>query len=104
MVTYQRLCAGCHGASGRGDGPRAAEGLSRPVDLTTLAARHGGFDRLAVAAWIDGESRAAAHGDAELPVWADASLRVPAASTPLPARLQELLAYLEHLQGGDGVN
>lgn len=103
VVTYQRFCAGCHGASGLGDGPRAADGLLRPVDLTALAARDGGFDRRAVAAAIDGESRAASHGAAELPVWGDASLRVPAGDAPLPTALDELLAYLEHLQSRDGL-
>ncbi len=31
-VLFSRLCAGCHGFSGRGDGPQAA--MSRPPDLT----------------------------------------------------------------------
>jgi len=103
VVTYQRFCARCHGASGRGDGPRAAEQLLRPVDLTRLAALHGEFDRRRVAASIDGESRATAHGEAELPVWGDATLRVPAGEAPLPAPLDELLDYLEHLQSRDGL-
>jgi mono/diheme cytochrome c family protein len=35
-------CVGCHGASGKGDGPDAA-GVGVPVaDLTTLSARNGG--------------------------------------------------------------
>jgi hypothetical protein len=39
---FVQLCAPCHGASGRGDGPMA-EGLAhRPADLTGLAARAGG--------------------------------------------------------------
>jgi mono/diheme cytochrome c family protein len=39
---FQDYCVGCHGTSGRGDGPDAA-GVGVPVaDLTTLAARNGG--------------------------------------------------------------
>lgn len=32
---YQRWCAGCHGAEGRGDGPAAGYMLPRPRDFTT---------------------------------------------------------------------
>jgi hypothetical protein len=97
-LIYQARCASCHGASGHGDGRRAADGLSRPVDLTALAARDGGFDRSAVAARIDGAERPTAHGESETPVWGDPGLRV-LAGQPLPPRLEELLDYLEHLQG-----
>jgi len=103
VVTYQRLCASCHGASGQGDGPRAADALSRPVDLTTIAERYGGFDRRTVAGWIAGAASAAAHGDPEQPVWKDPALRFQP-NGEIPLRLDELLDYLEHLQGrGDGV-
>jgi mono/diheme cytochrome c family protein len=106
VVTYQRLCAGCHGTSGHGDGPRAADWLSPPVDLTTLARRHGGFDRRAVASWISGAESAPAHGPAEHPVWQDGGLRLPASGN-IPRPLDELLDYLEHLQSketGTGFN
>jgi mono/diheme cytochrome c family protein len=33
-VTYDRWCAGCHGAEGKGDGPGAARMLPRPRDFT----------------------------------------------------------------------
>ena len=104
-VTYQKLCASCHGVKGRGDGPRAADGLARPADLTTIRARYGGtFDRRAVAAWIDGRTRPEAHGSPEMPVWGEQGLRaspgqggVGEAFSPC---MEELLDFLGHVQQG----
>jgi mono/diheme cytochrome c family protein len=61
---YGTLCASCHGASGRGDGP-AAEALSpRPTDLTASTASVPELMRI-----IDGRRTVRAHGDAAMPVW-----------------------------------
>lgn len=94
VVTYQRFCASCHGGTGHGDGPRAADSLARPVDLTAIAARHGGFDRRAVAGWIAGSP---SHSDSAQGVWREGGLLVPE-SGEIPRPLDELLEYLEHLQ------
>ncbi len=55
-AAYSDLCAGCHGADGRGG---MASGTARaPSDLTGIAARNGGvFDRNAVMTMIDGYFR-----------------------------------------------
>jgi mono/diheme cytochrome c family protein len=98
-VVYQRLCASCHGQQGHGDGPRAADGLARPADLTTLGTRHGGFDRRAVAALIDGAARPEAHGSAESPVWGTQGLRADPGLPGVSRQMEELLDYLEHSQG-----
>lgn len=60
---YRDACAGCHGATGRGDGPRAPL-LGVPVpDLTGLAARNDGvYDRARVVRLVDGREGLAAHG------------------------------------------
>lgn len=94
VVTYQRFCASCHGATGLGDGPRAADALAPPVDLTAIAERHAGFDRRAVADWIAGSP---SHAGAASGAWREASLLV-SESGELPRPLDELLEYLEHLQ------
>ena len=99
VVVYQRLCASCHGQKGHGDGPRAADGLARPADLTTLGARYGGFDRGAVAALIDGAARPEAHGSAESPVWGAQGLRADPGQPGASRQMEELLDYLEHSQG-----
>jgi mono/diheme cytochrome c family protein len=99
-VVYQRLCASCHGREGRGDGPRAADGLARPADLTRLGERPGGFDREWVASLIDGSRRAEAHGSAERPAWGDAGgLGAPAPDGGHSPHMRDLLDYLEHSQG-----
>jgi hypothetical protein len=99
-VLYQRLCGSCHGREGHGDGPRAAEGLARPADLTQLGERLGGFDREEVAALIDGARRAPAHGSAERPAWGDVGgLRTPAPDGGPSLHMKDLLDYLEHSQG-----
>jgi mono/diheme cytochrome c family protein len=52
---YATLCAGCHGATGTGDGTISAELPVAPVNLTRLRADNGGmFPRDATLAWIHG--------------------------------------------------
>ncbi len=67
---FRRYCASCHGFSAQGDGSVAASLRKPPADLTRIAARRGGaFDAPAIAAFIDGRERVAAHGPADMPVW-----------------------------------
>jgi mono/diheme cytochrome c family protein len=55
---YTDLCAACHGAGGRGDGPVAAGLATPPPDLTLLSQRNGGaFPLVAVMSQIDGYTR-----------------------------------------------
>jgi len=69
---YQRYCASCHGASGKGDGPVAASLRRPPADLTTLAKRAGGrFDEPRVLSVIDGRRQVAEHGPREMPIWGE---------------------------------
>lgn len=52
---YGKYCASCHGTSGRGDGPLAAEFGGTPADLTLLRQRNDGtFPTEAVMAQIYG--------------------------------------------------
>jgi mono/diheme cytochrome c family protein len=67
---FGRHCVSCHGESARGDGPLAEALVTRPADLTAIAARRGGrFDPDETAAYIDGRMRVLAHGPSEMPVW-----------------------------------
>jgi mono/diheme cytochrome c family protein len=67
---YRLHCAGCHGASGHGDGPVAPLMAIKVPDLTRIAARRGGrFPEDEVARIIDGLSPLAAHGTRHMPVW-----------------------------------
>ncbi len=55
QATFDSLCATCHGAGGRGDGPVAADLPVPPADLTALSLANGGvFPRDAVTAQIYG--------------------------------------------------
>jgi mono/diheme cytochrome c family protein len=55
---YNAYCAGCHGATGKGDGAKAAALPAPPPDLTRIAERNGGkFNRNRVAAIIAGDAR-----------------------------------------------
>src|SRR5437868_6103555 len=54
---YRRLCASCHGVSGRGDGPAGAALCPRPANLTRL--RSGLPDLMRQ---IDGRRTIRAHG------------------------------------------
>ncbi len=64
-------CAECHGADGKGDGPRGSLLRTKPADLTRLAKKnHGVFDADAIYRIVDGRiSRNRAHLSAEMPVW-----------------------------------
>jgi mono/diheme cytochrome c family protein len=72
QAIYVRYCAGCHGASLKGDGPVAAGLVKKPGDLTTIASRNNGvfpFDK--VAATIDGRETKNAHETKDMPIWGE---------------------------------
>lgn len=103
---YHDYCAGCHGASGRGDGPSAVGLARKPADLTQIAAKNGGvFPRVKVMSWIDGFTRAGKHGGEIMPVF-DPLLTGPnvlvdtggGVMTPTPIQLVVLAEYVEGLQ------
>jgi mono/diheme cytochrome c family protein len=68
--TYQALCAPCHGADAKGNGPVGKALKIAAPDLTILAKKNGGA--LPVSALyevIDGRKAIAAHGTRNMPVW-----------------------------------
>jgi mono/diheme cytochrome c family protein len=67
---YERLCSGCHGAHGEGDGTIAAYFKMRPPDLTQLAKRNAGqFPADEVRRTVDGRESPGPHGSRQMPVW-----------------------------------
>lgn len=102
---YGELCASCHGADGRGQGP-AAPALNKPVaDLTGLAKQNGGvfpWDR--VVETIRGDNRVVSHGSVEMPIWGQVftSMRPdwkPARREAFAhQRIYNLAAYIESIQ------
>jgi mono/diheme cytochrome c family protein len=106
---YNDNCTACHGVSGKGDGPNAADLTPKPADLSTLSARNGGeFPQNRVMTVIDGYARqdqsgnqagdampefgAFIHGPTTLVDTGDGVL------TPTPVWLADVADYLRTLQ------
>lgn len=67
---YLANCAGCHGADGKGKGPRSADLKTKPADLTQLAKHnHGMFTPGTVYQQIDGRHAKRAHDSTDMPIW-----------------------------------
>lgn len=67
---FAELCAVCHGASGKGDGPAVAALRQRPADLTSLASSNNGeFPREMLQEFVYGKSKINAHGSYDMPIW-----------------------------------
>jgi mono/diheme cytochrome c family protein len=96
--TFTAYCAVCHGADARGNGP-AAPALKMPVpDLTTMAKRHGKFDRLTIERTISGvDKMPVAHGTTTMPIWGPIFASTGDKHTTV-LRLNNLTKFLEELQ------
>jgi len=100
---YGRLCASCHGTTGRGDGPVANSFKIEVPDLTLIARRHGGaFPRDQIEQTIDGRYTVLAHGTRTMPVWGEVLGRTeignPDAERATRLMITRLLDYVESLQ------
>jgi mono/diheme cytochrome c family protein len=107
---YEGSCAVCHGLTGKGGGPMAAQLKTQTPDITVLARKNGGvfpFDR--VYQIIDGRQMLEAHGSREMPIWGRAfrlqssvffDSRVPHDSeSSARSRILALTEYVYRLQG-----
>ncbi|HEV8332732.1 MAG TPA: cytochrome c [Steroidobacteraceae bacterium] len=100
---YQRFCAACHGAEGRGDGPVAASFKVEVPDLTLIARRAGNtYPRERVVRIIDGRFIIGAHGSRTMPVWGEDFSRIeigtPDAERATRIVIDRLADYLGELQ------
>jgi mono/diheme cytochrome c family protein len=100
---YQRFCASCHGAQGRGDGPVAASFKVEVPDLTLIARRAGNaYPRERIVRIIDGRHIIGAHGSRTMPVWGEDLSRLeignPDAERATRVVIDRLADYLEQLQ------
>lgn len=96
---YMAYCASCHGVDGKGNGPAAAALKTPPADLTQIAARNGGtFPDAHVAQIIKGDSRTAAHGSKEMPVWGPMFLEMGHDTAQVQLRIRNLTKYLASIQ------
>ena len=68
---FGKLCAPCHGVSGKGDGPQAAQLPKKPADLTVVTRKYGEFPAQKVFETIAGLNMPDGHGTREMPIWGD---------------------------------
>jgi mono/diheme cytochrome c family protein len=101
---YMIACAGCHGESGKGDGPLAGLLKIETPDLTGLAARRGGeFPFEYTLFMIDRRNVIPVHGD-DMPIWGErfqasaTSQRGETAEMVARGRILSLVYYLESIQ------
>lgn len=102
---YNNLCAACHGATGKGDGP-AATALEKGVpNLTLLSVSNGGtFPHKKVESMIRGRSRANTHGTIGMPAWEQQIMALRGGGTGFPQkayarnRIHALATHLETIQ------
>jgi mono/diheme cytochrome c family protein len=98
---YRTYCAVCHGRSGKGDGPLAANMKTRPPDLTLFAQNNGGtFPAALVTRIIDGRNPMPGHGGRDMPIWADAfkASRGGLSEEEVNVRIEAVVKHLESIQ------
>jgi len=99
--TFRTYCAPCHGADGKGEGPRADSLRYHPADLSQIAARNGGsFPFEKVVRIVDGRVPVKGHGAPDMPVWGDAFKNADARYDDKRVRekIREVVDYLRTLQ------
>jgi mono/diheme cytochrome c family protein len=65
---YLKLCSGCHGVTGKGDGPNAKSLRKPPADLTKLSqSNNGSFPLVRVYYAMDGKLEVIVHGPRDMP-------------------------------------
>ncbi|MGJ5621505.1 c-type cytochrome [Sulfitobacter sp. MF3-043] len=105
QTLYVENCVSCHGVTGRGNGPVAAELVTKPADLTQIAARRDGvWPMLEVMSIIDGYSRNALPRE-DMPVFEhfldDDMVEFDTGNgvySLVPSKLIDIVNYLETLQ------
>ena len=96
---FQLLCAGCHGAQGRGDGPAAATLKGEKLDITRMTQDNNGqFPALRLANILGLSPDVAAHGSKEMPVWGEAFRGVGEQRSIVQLRIKNLVDYIKTLQ------
>jgi mono/diheme cytochrome c family protein len=95
--TYKALCAVCHGAQAKGNGPAAPALKKAPADLTGISRRHAGkFSDADVEEMI--VAKQVAHGTREMPIWGPVFDAMASDRTFSKLRMANLVAYLKSIQ------
>lgn len=97
-LEYSSYCASCHGADGKGNGPKANKLSTTPTDLTLLSKANGGsFPETAVYNIIDGRRVGDFHGQ-EMPIWGEYLQEVEGNEDAVNERISNLIEYVKGLQ------
>jgi mono/diheme cytochrome c family protein len=96
---FDTFCASCHGPSGSGDGPMAAQLKRQPPDLRKLqVGNRGQFPGPLLERIIDGR-QIDAHGTRSMPVWGDVFFRERGVNrSDVKTRIDALIDYLRTIQ------
>ena len=107
-LEFQKNCAVCHGADGKGNGQILDVLKQAPPDLTLITNRHGGrYPYKQIYKWIEDPTGIRAHGSQEMPIWGERySKEVINKYGPfdtrhpgeVQARILELVFYLANIQ------
>jgi mono/diheme cytochrome c family protein len=96
---YRWLCAGCHGATGQGDGPALSSLQSVPTNLTHLTRTHEGkFPSLHLTSMLDKDPGTPAHGSKEMPIWGNSFRGSGEDPNVVRLRIRNLVDFLKTLQ------
>src|SRR5689334_21242052 len=97
---FEDYCAACHGKSGKGDGPAAADLKSRPVELTRLTSNnHGKFPEDRVTEVMLAGRQICAHGSKDMPIWGDLFRSLnPGRADVVQLRIANLTDYIQSIQ------
>jgi len=94
---FDRLCAACHGESGKGDGFLVDVLSPPPSDLTLMRKKMGYFLFNHVYETVDGRANVRAQDSAQMPVWGTA-FDLESEGSTAHDRILEITLYLERLQ------
>ncbi len=97
-LDYLNNCADCHGADGKGDGPKAKQLAIPPKNLTSLSKENGGsFPETVVYNIIDGRRVTDFHGQ-EMPIWGEHFHNKEGDEEAVEKRINDIIIYLESIQ------
>ena len=96
---FKAYCADCHGADGKGKGPKAVTLKRKPIDLTEIAKNNkGAFPRATIEDVLQNGKKWKGHGSKEMPTWGPIFLAADANDKIAYAHIYNLVTYLESIQ------
>lgn len=96
---YRNYCESCHGADGKGGGPKAEQLAMKMPDLTRLAEKaNGEFPALRLRRLLGEDGISGSHGTKRMPVWGSALDAGKPGSAESQERIDRVVDHLRSLQ------